>query len=215
MTVSGSLWLVFATNRGTVARNTARSVFSRAFEDRGTSTEVFRDPSSARVRSLWSFRGEDCLRNETIASSMTRFDLTPPIHHPLWPLTPRNRWCRFFRPVARKLATSASPGAFRGGNDDLRVSFVFCNWHAEPDGEHGRQFYKRRDFRSNRRVHAAIGRPVAEGEVRFASRNKKKQNEKKKNRRKKSRSTTRVRRYQNDVISERIEPRFRWQSCGE
>lgn len=46
------------------------------------------------------------------------------------------------------------------GNDDLRVSFVFCNWHTEPDGGHKLQFDKRRDFPSNRRIHREIGSSI-------------------------------------------------------
>lgn len=65
-------------------------------------------------------------RREMIAEPMTRFDSTPR----------KIDGGTFFRNPARA-ATSAS-GSLAPGNDDLRVSFVFCNWHAEPDGEHER-----------------------------------------------------------------------------
>lgn len=98
---------------------------------------------------------------EMIAKPMTRFDSTPR----------KIDGGTFFRNPARA-ATSAS-GSVVPGNDDLRVSFVFCNWHAEPDGEHERQFYKRGDFRSNRRVYATIG-----CSIRFQKKKKKNQREK-------------------------------------
>lgn len=148
---------------------------------------------------------------EMIAKPMTRFDSTPR----------KIDGGTFFRNPARA-ATSAS-GSVVPGNDDLRVSFVFCNWHAEPDGEHERQFYKRGDFRSNRRVYATIG-----CSIRFQKKKKKLERErggrkewkkrKKKERREretemKNRTnqilTTRVRCYQNLTSFPCMRKRFR------